>query len=64
MAVDVKIGSVEMKLTASSPDILRSPQFLAEVVRLVKEEMKREATLETQRSNDKTMPRPAVGRSL
>jgi len=64
MAVDVQIGTVETKLTAASPDILRSPQFMAEVVRLVKEELKREQALENQRSSDRTMARPAPGRSL
>jgi hypothetical protein len=64
MAVDVKIGTVETRLTATSPDVLLSSPFMTEVVRLVKEEMKREQALDKQRANDKTMARPAPGRSL
>jgi len=64
MAVDVKIGTVETTLTATSPDVLMSSPFMTEVVRLVKEEMKREKALEGQRTSDKTMARPAPGRSL
>ncbi|MGV8937563.1 MAG: hypothetical protein ACOH2J_10600 [Allorhizobium sp.] len=64
MVVDVKIGTVETRLTAASPEILRSPQFMAEVVRLVKEELKREQALDSQRASDRTMARPAPGRSL
>ncbi len=64
MAVDVKIGTVETNLTATSPDLLRSPQFMAEIVRLVKEELKKEQSLEGQRTIDRSFAAQAPGRSL
>ncbi|MDQ0322147.1 hypothetical protein QO002_004353 [Pararhizobium capsulatum DSM 1112] len=64
MVVEIKVGTVEAKLTAMSPDVLLSSPFLNEVTRLVKEEMKRDQALDKQRANDKTMVRPAPGRSL
>jgi len=64
MAVDVKISNVDTRLTAMNPDILRSSQFMAEVVRLVKEEIKREQALDTQRGNDQAMTRSPPGRRL
>lgn len=63
MPVDVKIGTVETNLTATSPDLLRSPQFMAEIVRMVKEELRREQQLESQRSADRSFaPQPASRR--
>lgn len=64
MAVDVKIGTVETTLTATDPDVLRSPQFMAEIVRLVKEELKREQMVEAQRSSDTTFVQQPSGRRL
>jgi hypothetical protein len=64
MAVDVNIGTVETNLTAISPDLLRSPQFMAEIVRLVKEELKKEKALEGQRTIDRSFAVQAPGRSL
>ncbi len=64
MAVDVKIGTVDTTLTATNPDVLRSPQFMAEIVRLVKEELKREQIVESQRSTDTTFVQPPPGRRL
>ena len=63
MAVDVKIGTVETNLTATSPDLLRSPQFMADIVRMVKEELRRERELENQRAQDRSFaPLPAARR--
>ena len=62
MPVDVKIGTVETNLTATSPDLLRSPQFMAEIVRLVKEELRRERELDSQRVADRSFAAPPAGR--
>jgi hypothetical protein len=64
MAVDIKISTVETRLTATSPEVLRSPQFMAEIVRLVKEEIRRDQALDTQRSNDQAMVRSTPARRL
>jgi hypothetical protein len=64
MPVDVKIGAVETNLTATSPDLLRSPQFMAEIVRLVKEELRRERELESQRAADRSFTAQQTGRRL
>lgn len=63
MAVDVKIGTVETNLTATNPELLRSPQFMAEIVRMVKEELRRDRELESQRAADRSFaPAPAARR--
>lgn len=64
MAVDVKIGTVETNMTATSPDLLRSPQFMAEIVRLVKEELRREGELDNQRTTDRSFAAPPASRRL
>ena len=64
MAVDVKIGTVETNLTATSPDLLRSPQFMADIVRMVKEELRRERELENQRAQDRSFAPPPAARRL
>jgi hypothetical protein len=62
MPVDVKIGTVETNLTATSPDLLRSPQFMAEIVRMVKEELKREQDVAAQRTADRGIGSQPAGR--
>ena len=52
------------QLCLTNPDVLRSPQFMAEIVRLVKEELKREQIVESQRSTDTTFVQPPPGRRL
>ena len=43
MAVDMKIGSIETQLSVTDPDSLQTPKFMARLVAMVKEELKREA---------------------
>lgn len=64
MPVDVKIGTVETNLTATSPDLLRSPQFMAEIVRMVKDELRREQQLESQRAADRSFAAQPASRRL
>lgn len=53
MAVDVHIGAVEARVSATDPAALRSPQFLAAVVEAVKAELARERELEVRREADR-----------
>ena len=62
MPVDVKIGTVETNLTATSPDLLRSPHFMAEIVRMVKEELRREQAIDAQRAADRGIGSQPPGR--
>lgn len=62
MPVDVKIGSVETNLTATSPDLLRSPQFMAEIVRMVKQELQRDQAVSAQRDADRNIGTQPPGR--
>lgn len=58
MAVDVSIGSIEAKVSAADPELLRDPVFLARLVAMVKEELAREALEEGRRAADR---RPGQG---
>lgn len=62
MAVDVHIGTVETKLTATDPDLLRSPEFMKRLVALVKEELAREEELKVRRAADRMASRNPGGR--
>ncbi len=62
MPVDVKIGTVETNLTATSPDLLRSPQFMAEIVRMVKQELQRDQAVSAQREADRSIGTQPPGR--
>lgn len=53
MAVDLQIGSVETTLSAADPDAIRTPQFMAAIVEMVKEELTRERELEARRDADR-----------
>jgi hypothetical protein len=53
MPVDMHIGTIETKLSAADPDALRTPAFMAEIVRMVKEELAREKELEARRDADR-----------
>ena len=62
MAVDMKIGSIETRLSATDPAVLQSPQFMARVVAMVKEELKREAEEDERRASDRKAVRGPAGR--
>ena len=62
MAVDMKIGSIETRLSATDPAVLQTPQFMARVIAMVKEEMKREAEEDRRRDSDRTAIRGPGGR--
>lgn len=62
MAVDVHIDRIETKLTATDPELLRSPEFMQRLVTLVKEELAREEELKTRRSADRMASRTSGGR--
>jgi hypothetical protein len=53
MPVDMKIGSIQTRLSATDPATLQTPQFMARVVAMVKEELKREAEEEKHRTADR-----------
>jgi hypothetical protein len=53
MAVDVNIGTVETTLSAADPQQIRTPQFMAAIVAMVKEELAREEALKMQRASDR-----------
>lgn len=53
MAVDLRIGSVETTLSAADPEALRTPQLMAALVALVKQELARDRELEAQRNSDR-----------
>lgn len=53
MAVDVSIGTIEATASAADPEVLRDPVFLARVVEMVKEELKREALEDQRRDADR-----------
>lgn len=57
MAVDMKIGSIETRLSATDPATLQTPQFMARVVAMVKEELQREAEDDRRRESDRTAVR-------
>ena len=60
MPVDVKIGTVETNLTATSLVDLDD----AEMVKMVKEELRRERELDSQRAADRSFAAPPAGRRL
>ena len=62
MAVDMKIGSIETRLTVTDPAVLQTPQFMARVVAMVKEELKRETEENNRRDSDRTAMRGPAGR--
>lgn len=61
MAVDMKIGSIETRLSATDPSTLQTPQFMARVVSMVKEELRRDADEDKRRDSDRRAVR-APGR--
>lgn len=54
MAVDLHIGTIETTLSAADPEAIRTPQFMAGVVAMVKEELARERDLEARRDADRS----------
>jgi hypothetical protein len=54
MAVDLHIGTIETTLSAADPEAIRTPQFMAAVVAMVKEELARERDLEARRDADRS----------
>jgi hypothetical protein len=61
MAVDLHIGTVETTLSAADPDAIRTPQFMAAVVAMVKEELARDRELQARRDADTTPVRNRRG---
>ncbi len=57
MAVDVNIGTVETEVSATDPELLKNPAFIARLVAMVKEELKREALEEERRMADRSASR-------
>jgi hypothetical protein len=53
MAVDMKIGAIETRLSATDPATLQTPQFMARVVAMVKQELQRESEEEQRRRSDR-----------
>ncbi len=64
MPVDMHIGTVETKLSAADPETFTTPQFMAELVRLVKEELARDQEIKERRAADRTPGRQPAGRGL
>jgi len=63
MPVDVHIGTVETKLTATDPELLRSPEFMRRLVALVKQELVQDEELKARRTSDRMASRnPGAGR--
>jgi hypothetical protein len=52
MAVDVQIGSIETRLSAADPEVLRTPQLMAAIVAMAKQELERDRQLEDRREAD------------
>jgi hypothetical protein len=59
MAVDVQIGSIETRLSAADPEVLRTPQLMAAIVAMAKQELERDRQLEDRREADMA---PSPGR--
>ncbi len=53
MAVDMRIGSIETRLSIADPATLQTPQFMARIVAMVKEELERDAQDERRRASDR-----------
>lgn len=62
MAVEMKIGTIETRLSATDPATLQTPQFMARVVAMVKEELKRDAEEDQRRAADRKAVRGPAGR--
>jgi hypothetical protein len=52
MAVDLGIGTVQTTLTATDPELFKSPGFRAQVMAIVREELARDQELKKRREND------------
>jgi hypothetical protein len=61
MAVDLHIGTVETTLAAADPDAIRTPQFMAAIVAMVKQELARDQELQQRRTADATPARNRRG---
>ena len=62
MAMDVQIDRIEARVTVADPALLKDPRFLAQIVAMVKEELKREALEEDRRARDRQASHAGGGR--
>lgn len=62
MAVDVQIGEVTTKVSATDPELLNSPEFVRKIVMLVKEELARDSDIARRREADRQGLRGPSGR--
>lgn len=59
--MDVHIGTVETQVTATDPKLLDDPKVLAKIVRMVKEELARDALEQSRREHDRNPSRTRTG---
>jgi hypothetical protein len=57
MAVDLQIGTIETTLSAADPAAIRTPQFMAAVVEMVKQDLARERETDSRRDADRALRR-------
>lgn len=51
--MDVHIGTIETQVTATDPEHLNDPKFLARIVQMVKEELARDELEQSRREHDR-----------